>query len=513
MFTTLFILTLLCWPTLSGLAMGSPSVAAAQDSQAHRLQRDLNPVPEEPPPSESVSTAPPTSLDERGWHNGTIAAAAGNLLAQSEKQNIQLPPQVLEFVSGPTFILYFSARCPHCIDVISEINELSRRLSGVVPFMAVGSSNSRRTEVEAFRTQYKVPFPIVYDEGAAFAAASGLGSTPSVLVVEESPHSSESGQPSNAVVLDAYLPYIRGSAAIVEMRLRGETETVLQRGDYVGYLTCSSCHLEEARSWSATHHSLAYYSLLRYGDAESPSCLPCHVTNLAGTATGASSGGESFRLNDHRSPMSNVTCESCHTASGPHDGEGGDPAATCATCHSPEHSFFKPETAMALIDHYKAMDISDDQLTEIRLSMAEGSAPRPLLEPPPGHMAGPRSCKKCHSRQYRSWKKSPHSTAYTQLDPQDAARPECISCHSTLIVDDTTMPGDFNGSAPAPQGVSCESCHGPGQDHVNSPAPDNIRGLQSRFPQCSVEALCTTCHTQEWDENWNLMDRLQEVRH
>ena len=61
-------------------------------------------------------------------------------------------------------------------------------------------------------------------------------------------------------------------------------------------------------------------------------------------------------------------------------------------------------------------------------------------------------------------------------------------------------------------GVGCESCHGSGQAHVADPTKDNIVGLGDSCPVCVIEAVCTTCHTKEWDPDWDLDQRLEELK-
>ena len=85
---------------------------------------------------------------------------------------------------------------------------------------------------------------------------------------------------------------------------------------------------------------------------------------------------------------------------------------------------------------------------------------------------GAKSCKKCHFKQHRSWKKMKHAGAYEALpekhrDPKemDDKGRACISCHTTGYGDEAA-----SGFIDAEQsdhllGVQCESCHGPGSKH------------------------------------------------
>jgi len=42
---------------------------------------------------------------------------------------------------------------------------------------------------------------------------------------------------------------------------------------------------------------------------------------------------------------------------------------------------------------------------------------------------------------------------------------------------------------------------------------DNIQGLGESCPVCVLEALCTSCHTQEWDKDWDLDTHLKAIDH
>ena len=62
------------------------------------------------------------------------------------------------------------------------------------------------------------------------------------------------------------------------------------------------------------------------------------------------------------------------------------------------------------------------------------------------------------------------------------------------------------------EGVGCESCHGPAQAHLAEPRKDNIVGLGTSCPECVLEAICTGCHTSEWDADWELHTRLDALK-
>jgi len=88
---------------------------------------------------------------------------------------------------------------------------------------------------------------------------------------------------------------------------------------------------------------------------------------------------------------------------------------------------------------------------------------------------GAKTCKKCHMRQYRTWKKMKHFDAWNALpakykapDQKDDQGRACVSCHVTGYGD-----ADRAGFIDATKsenllGVQCEACHGPGSKHVEA---------------------------------------------
>ena len=95
---------------------------------------------------------------------------------------------------------------------------------------------------------------------------------------------------------------------------------------------------------------------------------------------------------------------------------------------------------------------------------------------------GADQCKVCHNKkpegaQYSVWKEMKHAHAFDALK-SDAAKkiaeerglekppheaPECVKCHVTgYDVEKMAAPSKIKPE----EGVQCETCHGPGSDHV-----------------------------------------------
>ena len=112
---------------------------------------------------------------------------------------------------------------------------------------------------------------------------------------------------------------------------------------------------------------------------------------------------------------------------------------------------------------------------------------------------GSESCQECHEDEYESYSahsKKAHSYESVKVMRKgltEAEYLECLQCHATGF----GQPGGFTSEAEPPhlQNLGCESCHGPGSDHVDSGDPDDIVGELS-------PSDCERCHNAERVENF-----------
>lgn len=435
-----------------------------------------------------------------GWSDGTPAEGTAMALQEIAPLGVTLPESVAALVEGETLLFYYSPTCPHCQEVMPDINRLTDAGVRVVA-VAVGSATDAL--VAEFRETYDARFTEhIVDTDRAFAASIGARATPNVYLVR----AAEDGADTTHEITEAYTPFSRGMAPVFLMRrgaLGGEGPFAHFEG-YQGDTVCRVCHTQETLGWAVTHHAQAYRTLYTRDRAEDLECVGCHVTGL-----GEPNG---FVVGDHRSPMADVTCESCHSASGPHDGESVVAASTCEGCHDAEHSInFSVAKGLPHIDHYAANSMSDEELRDRMAAIADGSADKPLLAFPDGDAVGAATCKSCHKGQHRSLKKGPHARAMRRLVGADAENVACVRCHATPAA--SGPPSQELSGYLTDEGVGCESCHGPGGDHVADPSPDNIVGLGDSCPECVIEAVCTSCHTPQWDPGWSLKARLNAIPH
>ena len=96
------------------------------------------------------------------------------------------------------------------------------------------------------------------------------------------------------------------------------------------------------------------------------------------------------------------------------------------------------------------------------------------------------ACQRCHEQEYLQWSATRHAFAYQTLEEKeryfDAG---CVSCHTTGFGYLTGFRiGDQDSTL---KGVQCETCHGPGKQHVGNPKKNNIR-------RGADTSLCLQCH-------------------
>ncbi|RYG32576.1 hypothetical protein EON81_20330 [bacterium] len=117
--------------------------------------------------------------------------------------------------------------------------------------------------------------------------------------------------------------------------------------------------------------------------------------------------------------------------------------------------------------------------------------------------AGNDACLSCHPKAAEVWKGSKHSHAYETLDKDGHGRdPDCVRCHVTGL---ESKGGFLSRSASAQFAfVGCESCHGPGAEHVKNPkAPISRSGAES----------CNKCHTGDTSPRFDYQTYWKKIAH
>lgn len=436
-------------------------------------------------------------LDARGWTQGQVAAGLSRTIgpASDEPVAIELPASLLKRIKGPTLLVYFSPRCPHCRHVAPELAALAKELTGKVAMIAVATGSSESADIAEFMATFGLEVPVVHDTDGQIGSAIQARSTPSALLVRR--------EGKGVVVDDLWYPYSPGTDVLVKLRAAGDVWSLFEPGKYLGNRACGACHTQETESWLLTHHSVAWATLVRKENEKDPACVGCHVTGDRQPG-GWTPGNE---------VLVDVGCEACHGAGGPHDGTRTDPVTTCAGCHDAKHSInFSVAKGMPLIDHFRTngLDASDWRAEVEKLH--EGKAPRALLAFE-GEYVGSTACATCHAAEQAHWKSGPHAAAMGSLARhKEQGNGGCVKCHATPKA--TGALGDDPSRYRPEEGVGCESCHGPGGAHVAAGGgTENIVGLGASCPVCVIEAVCTSCHNEAWDPLWDLDKKLPKVKH
>ena len=110
-----------------------------------------------------------------------------------------------------------------------------------------------------------------------------------------------------------------------------------------------------------------------------------------------------------------------------------------------------------------------------------------LLEQQQGNgYASATACQRCHEQEYLQWSATRHAFAYqTLLKKERYFDAGCVSCHTTGFGYPTGF--QIGAQDSALKGVQCETCHGPGKQHVGNPKKSNIRSGTDT-------SLCLECH-------------------
>jgi 2',3'-cyclic-nucleotide 2'-phosphodiesterase (5'-nucleotidase family) len=120
--------------------------------------------------------------------------------------------------------------------------------------------------------------------------------------------------------------------------------------------------------------------------------------------------------------------------------------------------------------------------------------PTPAAEGQPSYV-GSEVCGSCHAEEIAWWRTTMHGRAYaTLVDRHKEYNLSCVGCHVTGY----NRPGGSTVSHTGPlQNVGCESCHGPGSQHVVSPT-----GAAVNVTRDAEEGRCLGCHTPEHSDRF-----------
>jgi hypothetical protein len=138
----------------------------------------------------------------------------------------------------------------------------------------------------------------------------------------------------------------------------------------------------------------------------------------------------------------------------------------------------------------------------------------------PANLIGTKKCAMCHKKadkgdQYGVWQTKAHSKAYEMLAGEEAlavaaklgidnpqTSGQCLKCHSTAYFFTETQQSD---AVAVEDGVSCESCHGPGANYKKKSVMESREAsIAGGMIYPAKEKSCTLCHNDTgptWDPN------------
>lgn len=129
---------------------------------------------------------------------------------------------------------------------------------------------------------------------------------------------------------------------------------------------------------------------------------------------------------------------------------------------------------------------------------------------------GAAKCKMCHNKpekgeQYNKWAAGPHANALKALTGENAKNPKCLKCHSTAAAVDPSLIATLT----AEEGVSCESCHGPGSAYKTITVMKDRTQSAANGLILPDEAVCRKCHNEESPEfkGFNFAEYYAKIAH
>jgi peroxiredoxin len=417
----------------------------------------------------------------------------------------------------PVVLIFFLETCPHCHaalrffkEALSEIPEAKRPL--LVGVLGTNRTIGVRERLQRAGLDF---FTVLLDPDAAIRSAYRAGvSVPLIFLIDA----------EGFLVSRTEGWRTERDPPLMRMRLAGlageEVPMLLHATGFSGNEFCTVCHQSENETWQLTNHATAFDSLVRLGSDREGACVGCHVVGWE------EPGG--FSLEDPAVHLENVGCETCHGRGGTHldpkpsDAPAAKPdyEAICKACHDPKHSLgFEYARFLPRVSHKENLQLADLSPEEQRQIVEKRRRPRQNLLPSFAEYTGSESCKPCHEQEFATWSKQSHATTVAKLKvPEETGNAECLRCHTTAFGKPGGFPVDGRPTQlPDLAAVGCESCHGPGGEHVREETPKfgNIVALGDKCDSCVILQICGTCHDQENDPGFEfeLLDKIELQRH
>ncbi|MBW2269278.1 MAG: redoxin domain-containing protein [Deltaproteobacteria bacterium] len=413
----------------------------------------------------------------------------------------------------PVVLVFFLHTCSHCHHALTYLKRILPEIPEEQRPTLVGVEITGRTYAvrSALREAEIDFFPVLFDDdGSIQAAYRVVGAVPDIFFI---------GRDGR---IDARLAGWAPESHEPLTRMRtakiagAPVPMILNTQGYSGNEVCSVCHEVESETWSFTTHASAFDTLVKHGADTDRECVGCHVVGF-GEPGGFVDAIDTPGLED-------VGCESCHGRGGPHlspdVGKGGDYGAVCATCHNPTHSLgFDYATFSARISHRANTALIHLPPEEKAKLLAERGRPGGALLPTAAATVGSEACRGCHTSEFETWAASPHAHALETLSGKGrAGDADCLACHTTAFGREGGFPASGTAASHSDLGrVGCESCHGPGGDHVaeGSRKLGSILSLGDKCDSCVILKICGDCHDDANDPGFEFAveEKIENQRH
>ncbi len=409
-------------------------------------------------------------------------------------------------------LLFFLHTCPHCHETIRFLKATLQKLAPerrpvLVGVELTGRTHSVRSQLSRDGFDF---FPVLFDDDGSIQRSYGVfGSVPVVVLID-----------AEGRIQARVDGWTAADETLMRLRLArlggGPVPMLLNSRGYSGSEVCGVCHERELETWMLTRHASAFDTLVRHGADADPECVGCHVVGYGST------GG--FEISPHSDWLEDVGCESCHGQGGPHLSPdflaNGSYAEACLACHDQKHTLgFEYASFLPSISHAANAHVLAMPAEERARVLAERGAPRESLLPTAARYVGSTACRSCHATEYERWSEGPHAGAVATLESAGkAGESECLACHTTAY----GLEGGFpKGAAPGGHAdlarVGCESCHGPGGDHVAEGAPKvgTLVSLGDKCDSCVILQICGTCHDDANDPGFEfeVLSKIEAIRH
>jgi peroxiredoxin len=413
----------------------------------------------------------------------------------------------------PVLLLFFLHTCPHCHEALefiktalAEMPEDKRPL--LYGLELTGKSDAVRNTLRDDGLNF---FPVLFDDSGKVQNSYGsFAGVPDLMLIDR--------EGRIAYRMQGWRGEVDGPLLRMRMaKLAGAPVPMLLRAKgYSGSEACGVCHESQHQTWELTNHARAFPTLVKHGADANDECVSCHVVGYG------EPGG--FDLETKARELENVGCESCHGRGGPHLSPGvvanGDYQKVCVTCHDPKHSLgFEYATFLPEVSHAANAHILALPSVERRKIMEERGAIRTDLLPTAANHVGSDACRGCHAKEFDTWAGSSHARALASLEAKNkAADADCLKCHTTGF-------GSVGGFSPGARTadhadlarVGCESCHGPGGDHVAEGARKigTIVSLGDKCDSCVILQICGSCHDDANDPGFEfeVQAKIDKIRH